>query len=62
MYSKPLYEFPGARAYWDVPLIAEHEYLPQNRVDARFIDHKEKKVIAVEINCSWIDSPAQKVE
>ena len=57
---KPLYESPEARANWDVPVFAEHEHLPQNRVDARFIDHKEKKVIAVEMSCPWVDIRAQK--
>lgn len=43
-------------------MFAEHEYLPQNRLDARFMDHKEKKVIAVEMRCPWIDNGTQKDE
>jgi len=43
-------------------VFAEHEYLPQNRLDARFMDHKEKKVIAVEMRCPWIDNGTQKDE
>lgn len=42
MHLKPLYKSSEVKAYWDVPVFAEHEHLPQNRVDARFIDHKEK--------------------
>ena len=55
---KPLYESPEAKAYWDVPVFAEHEHLPQNRVDAIFINHKEKKVIAVEMSCPWVENRA----
>ena len=35
--------------YWDVAVFAEHEHLPQNGVDVKFIEHKEK-VIAVEMS------------
>ena len=27
---KPLYESPEEKAYWDVPVFAEHEHLPQS--------------------------------
>ena len=55
-----MYESPGAKAYWDVPVFAEYEHVPQNRVDARFIDHKEKKIIAVEMSCPWVDNRTEK--
>ena len=56
-----LYKSSQVKAYWDVPVFAEHEHLPQNRVDARFIDHKEK-VIVLEMSCPWMDNWAQKGE
>ena len=62
MDPKPLYESPEAKAYWDVPVFDELEHLPQNRVDVRFIDHKENKFIAVEMRCPRIDNRAQKDE
>ena len=59
---KPLYESPEVKAYWDVLVFAEHEHMLQNRVDVRFIDYKEKKIIAVETSCLWVENPAQKDE
>ena len=44
-------ESPDAQAYWDVPVYADHTCVEANRVDARFVDHKGKKVWAVEISC-----------
>ena len=35
---------------------AEHEHLAQKRVEARFIHHKEKKVITEEKSCLWMDN------
>ena len=32
----------------DEPVFAEHKHLPRKRLDARFMDHKEKKVISVD--------------
>ena len=54
--QKPLYEPPDAKAHWDVPVSAEHEHLAQNRVEAKFIHHKEKKVITEEKSCLWMDN------
>ena len=45
---KPVYESSEALAFWDVPVYAEHTIVKANRVDARFVDHKNKKVWAVE--------------
>ena len=53
---KPLYEPPEAKAYWDVSVSAEHEHQAQNRVEARFIHHKGKKVITEEKSCLWMDN------
>ena len=57
---KPLYESTQAQAFWDVPVYAEHTTVRANRVDARIIDHKEKKVLLVEMSCPWIDSREKK--
>ena len=59
--EKPLYESSEVKAYWDVPVFAEREHLPQNRMDARFIDHKEK-VIVLEMSCPWMGNWAPKGE
>ena len=39
---KPIYEWPEAQAYWDIPVFAVSEQVEQNRVDPRFIDHEKK--------------------
>ncbi|PFX14061.1 hypothetical protein AWC38_SpisGene21812 [Stylophora pistillata] len=57
---KPLYKSPDAEAYWDVPVYADHTYVRSNRVDARFIDHKNKKVLMVEMSCPWINNRDKK--
>ena len=56
------YKSPEAKAYGNVPVLAEHEHLPQDRVDARFIDHKGKKDIGAEISYPWNENRAQKGE
>ena len=33
-----------------------------NRIDARFIDHQQEKVIALEMSCPWIDNRTSKEE
>ena len=57
---KPLFESTQAQAFWDVPVYAEHTKVRANRVDARIIDHKEKKVLLVEVSCPWIDNREKK--
>ena len=40
---EPVYESPEGLAFWDVPAVfAEHTTVKANRVDARFVDHKNK--------------------
>ena len=53
---KPLYELPDAKAYCDAPVSAKHEHLARNRLEARFIHHKEMKVITEEKCCLWMDN------
>ncbi|PFX18700.1 hypothetical protein AWC38_SpisGene16924 [Stylophora pistillata] len=57
---KPLYKSPDAEAYWDLPVDADHTYVQSNRVDARFIDHKNKKVFMVDMSCPWINNGDKK--
>lgn len=40
-----MYESTDAKAYWDVPVYAEHTYVKANTV-----------VWAVEMSCPWIDN------
>ena len=57
---KPVYESPEAQAYWDVPVYAEQSYVKANRVDVRFVDHRRKRVWAVEMSCLWLDNCRKK--
>ena len=57
---KPVYESPEAQAYWDVPVYAEQSYVKANRVDVRFVDHRRKRVWAVEMSCPWLDNRRKK--
>ena len=51
---KPVYESSEALAFWDIPVYAEHTIVKANRVDARFVDHKNNKVWALEMSCPWM--------
>lgn len=57
---KPIYESPGALAFWDVPVYVGHTIVNANRVDARFVDHKTKKMWAVKMSCLWIEHREKK--
>ena len=57
---KPVYESSEALAFWDVPVYAKHTIVKANRVDARFVDHKNKKVWAVEMSCAWMEHREKK--
>ena len=59
---KPVYESSEALAFWDVPVYAEHIIIKANRVDARFVDHKNKKVWAAEMSCPWMEHREKKSE
>ena len=59
---KPVYESSEALAFWDVPVYVEHTIVKANRVDARFVKHKNKKVWAVEMSCPWIEHREKKSE
>ena len=57
---KPMYESIHAQAFWDVQVYAEHTVVCANRVDARIVDHKEKRVLLVEMSCPWVDNRVKK--
>ena len=59
---KPVYESSEVLAFWDVPVYAEHTIVKDNRVDARFVDHRNKKVWAVEMSCLWMEHREKKSE
>ena len=46
----------------NIPVFAVSEQIKQNRVDARFIDHEKKKVLAVEMSCPWTENREKKQE
>ena len=48
---KPMYESTHAQAFWGVPVYAEHTVVCANGVDARIVDHKEKRALLVEMSC-----------
>ena len=60
--SKPMYESPDAQAYWNIPVFAVSEQVRHNRVDARFIDHEKKRVLAVEMSYLWTEKGEKKQE
>ena len=51
-----------ALAFWDVPVYAKHTTVKVNRADARFVDHKSKKVWTVEMSCPWMEHREKKSE
>ena len=59
---KPIYESPEAQPYWVIPVFAVSEQVKQNRVDARFIDHEKKTVLALEMSCPWTQNREKKQE
>ena len=57
---KPIYENEEYQAYWDVPIYAENTEVRANRVDARIINHKDKKILTLEMSCPWIENRERK--
>jgi len=53
---QPLYENQRAKAFWDVPMHAESTELRANRVEARIIDNKAKKVLVLETSCPLMEN------
>ena len=59
---KPVYESDDVQAYWDVPVFADHEEVRCNRVDARIVNHKTKRIVTLEISCPWVSNREKKNE
>ena len=58
--SQPVYEGAYAQAYWDVPVFGEYQDIRANRIDARIVNHQEKKVITMEMSCPWVSNRQKK--
>ena len=48
------------RALWDVPDYVENAEVRANRIDARIINHAEKKITLLEMSCPWVENRCQK--
>ena len=59
---KPVYESDDVQAYWDVLVFADHEEVRCNRVDARIVNHKTKRVVTPEMSCPWVSNREKKNE
>ena len=57
---QPVYKGAHAQAYWDVPVYREYQDLRANRIDARIVNHQEKKVIVMEMSCPWVSNRQKK--
>ena len=44
---KPVYESENVKACWDVPIYADQQEVRFNRVDARIVNHKCKRVVTL---------------
>jgi len=53
---KPLYENGSAQALRDVPVYSDSTEVRANRIDARIVDKEQKRVLAIEISCLWLDN------
>ena len=50
------YENGSAQALWDVPIYADSIEVRANRIDARIVDKEQKRVLAIEMRCPWVDN------
>ena len=57
---QPVYEGAHAQAYWVVPVYGEYQDFRANRIDARIVNHQEKKVIAMEMSFPWVSNCQKK--
>ena len=57
---QPVYEGAHAQAYWEVPVYEEYQDLRANRIDARIVNHQEKKIIAIEMSCPRVSNRQKK--
>ena len=59
---KPVYESENVKAYWDVPIYADQQEVRCNRVDARIVNHKCKRVVTLEMSYPWVNNRKRKEE
>ena len=59
---KPVYESENVKAYWDVPICADQQEIRCNRVDARIVNHKCKRVVTLEMSYPWVNNRKRKEE
>ena len=59
---KPVYKSGQVEAWWDVPVYADHQEVPANRVDARVVNHVSKKVMTIEMSCPWTSNREKESE
>ena len=50
----PVYESENVKAFWDVPMYADQQEVRCNRVEARIVNHKCKRVVTLEISSPWV--------
>ena len=51
------YENGSVQASWDVLAYADNTEVRANRIiDARIIDKEQKRVLAIEMSCPWLDN------
>ena len=50
------YENGSGQALWDVPIYADSIEVRANRIDARIVDKEQKRVLAIEVRCPWVDN------
>ena len=41
-------------------MFADNNHVRSNRVDVRVIDHKQKRIYAIEMRCPWMDNRKKK--
>ena len=50
------YENGSVQALWDVPIYADSIEVRANIIDARIVDKEQKRVLAIEMSCPWVDN------
>ena len=45
-----------------MPVFSDHEQVRCNRVDARIVNHKTRRVVTLEMSCPWVSNREKKNE
>ena len=51
-----MYESGCVKALWGVPVYADGIEVRANRIKARIVDKEQKRVLAIEMSCPWLDN------